>query len=854
MSLQSIDISGFNSGVQKNNKKPFLFKDDAFAELYNAYVWREEVKKREGLKFIGRYRRSFAVRAIGNSVAVSWSFNIYTVYGIIPEATAEIAPGSVVVNIGAKVFSDQGNGLLTTPTNPTSNQGYINYLTGDIVIIHNSGVAASTASLAYYPTLPAMGIPLQEIVGINDEQTIWFDTKYAYTHDGSNFNEYLPVTPAITWNGTNSDFFWGTNYRGSTPEDRLFFVTNFVNNAGSPIRYSNNAVWTNFAPYVSRATPTNPAVDQKLYQARIIIPYYGRLLALNTWEGTESGGYAGAVNIYNRCRFSQIGSPIQADAWRSDIFGKGGFIDAPINEEIVSARFYKNTLIVFFERSTWRLQYIGEYGLPFIWERISSDYGSESTFSTILFDSGVLAVGDKAIVGSSGMDVKRIDADIPDTIYSFKNEENGHKRVHGLRDFKKEVVYWCYPDFETLQDGQFFPNKTLLYNYKNNTYAFFRNSVTCFGDFQYPSSITWDRLDVFWDDPTVLWETQVQTKAPVLVSGNHKGFAHYYSSPDSETSEDSTIDANDQESLNVTNVTVSSDVTLEIQNHNLLNDEIIYLTGLNYIVALDPDTGLPELGSTTLNNQIYMIEYVDINNFKLLMWNTEDNEFALNFDVTNVGTYVGGGVVALFPRMEIITKDFNPVKQVGQNIKTSHIDFLFDVSSPSPISVLMRMNTSSQVIGNLNIGNKSIETANSKTGYITGLTSDNPPICVITSKDHGLLTGDEITPQLVGGSVELNGNIYVITFLSTDTFSISEASISAYTSGGYWEQSKQQYFTLSGEYAWHRFFATCFGQFLSLHLTYSDEQMSQLATHKQDFVLNAIKIWFRPGGKNIFGK
>jgi hypothetical protein len=836
--MQSIDITGFGSGVQKN-KKPFLLVDDAFIELENVYVWREELRKREGMQFIGRYRRVFAAASIGNSGASPWTINtLYSNYvpAIVPEATAEIEPGSVVITIGGITFTDQGNGILTSVT--PGNIGHINYLTGVVVLTHTAGAGvAATAAFAYFPTLPAMGIPTREIAGVNDEQTLWFDTKYCYVNTGADFQEFLSAS-AVTWDGTDSDFFWGTNYRGSTSDVRLFFVTNFVLSAGSPMRYTDGTVWTTFAPAVSST--------DFLFSARILIPYYGRLVALNTWEGPVIGT---ATNIYNRARFSQIGSPIAADAWRSDQFGKGGFVDAPVNEDIVSATFYKNTLIVFFERSTWRLQYIGEYGIPFIWERISSDFGSESTFSPVLFDAGVLAVGDKAIVGSSGGDVQRIDLQIPDQVYDFKNAEEGPKRVHGIRDFKKELVYWCYPDFNTLYDNQFYPNKTLLYNYRNNTWAFFRNTVTCYGNFQYTADITWDRLDVFWDSYNVTWDNSGQSKMPIIVSGNQHGFAHFYGYPDVETAADSNIVAMDQESLSVTDVTVGADVVLEILDHNLQTDEFIYLTDLNYVV-----TAVPSVGSTTLNNQIYRVQVVDEDNVRLFMWDPTTKEFYSDFTVTNVGTYVGGGVVALFPRLRAVTKDFNPVKQVGQNIKTSYIDFLFDASSPSPINVQLKMNTTVEAVGNILAGNKNVETDNSKAGYISNVTLANP--CVITSANHGLLTGDMISPQQVGGTVQLNGNMYTVTFLTTDTFSLDVDStlFTAYTSGGYWEQTNQQYFTLSAQYGWHRFFATALGQFLGLILTYDDEQMSQLSTHQQNFVLNAIKIWFRPGGMNIFGK
>lgn len=1025
MSLQSIDLFGFNSGLQKN-KKPFLLTEDAFVTLENAYVWRGEVKKREGMQLIGRYRRTFDDQSIGNSGASVWSFNIYSSIPspITPETNAQIEPGSVRIYIDPTVtsgaitgytnasdcefttgpttlitgdivtvsgvviepntgldmannewpniealansfkigvdshawgtyasggtwthyaegsgveFVDQGNGLLTT--NTAGNIGYIDYLTGDVFLNHTFVGQPTTIDFAYFPGLPAMGIPIQETPGASNQQTLWFDTKYCYFHDGSNFQEFLPLE-AATWDGSDSDFFWGTNYRGSDAQQKLFFVTNFVNSAGSPMRYTEGSTWETFQPIlggteqiqlltnslasasvaygpafltplpiaegtvvitvsenggleddvVFRDTPKdgtlvssglntgtiiystgeinltfNPglpgtgtwtvtAVYQQagtfLFSARVLIPYYGRLLAFNTWEGISVGD---AVNISNRCRFSQIGSPVQQDAWRSDIFGKGGFIDAPVNEDIISATFYKNTLIVYFDNSTWRLQYLGEYGIPFLWERISSDFGSESTFSPVLFDSGVLAVGNKAIIGSSGSDVQRIDLDIPDQVYRFTNADFGPERVHGVRDFKKELVYWCYPDYPNLETGQFYPNRTLVYNYRNNTYATFRNNVTCFGNFQYPANITWDRLDVFWDNPNVFWDDGEQEGMSLIASGNQHGFAHFYGYNDAETGADSSIVAMYQESLYVRNVTVGSTVVLEIPDHNLVTDEFIYLTGLNYIVPENDDME-PEAGSTTLNDQIYIVKFEDKNNISIGKWDTNASEAVYNFSPTNVGDYVGGGVVALFPNIYIETKDFNPVKQpLGMNIKTSSIDFLFDASSPSPISVQMKMNTNINAQGNVLVGNKTVETSNTKTGYVQGADGANP--CIITSKNHCLLNGDKISFQQVEGMTELNGNQYTITFISVNTFSIIEAgTLSTYTGGGYWEQVNEQYFTLSADYAWHRFFATCYGQFFAVILTYNNDQMSRLSTHQQNFVLNAMKLSYRPGGKNIFGK
>jgi hypothetical protein len=535
MGLQSIDIYGFNSGLQKKNKKPFLYVDDAFQTLENAYCFREEIKKREGMKLLGRYRRVFATASIGSSKASPWSIlNLYSTYtpAITPEATAEIEPGSVIITIQAGpdiVFTDQGNGILESST--PNNQGYINYLNGDIVLTHTAGAGdASTASFAYFPGLPAMGINEREINTISDEQTVFFDTKYAYKVTNSDFEEFITGT---TWTGTDSDFFWPCNYRGADASTRLFFVSNFVNDANNPIRYTDGSTWNDFFPVLTQTG----AVDTRVFmtQAKLMVSYYGRLCAFNVWQtGATVGGlpnYGVTQQFDNRCVFSQIGNPLETTvalpvvdtAWRYDQFGRGGFIDAPTNEAIVGAKFYKNTLIVFFERSTWRFQYLGEYGLPFIWERISSDWGSESTYSSILFDSGVLTVGDKALTANTGTTTQRNDLQLPEQVYSFKNSNEGPQRVHGIRDFKKEVVYWCYPEQESFElPAQYYPNKSLLYNYRNNTYAIYRNTVTCFGYFQYQTSITWDRTDVYWDNYNVTWDTSDQIKMPLVVSGNQQ--------------------------------------------------------------------------------------------------------------------------------------------------------------------------------------------------------------------------------------------------------------------------------------------------------------------------------------------
>ncbi len=89
----------------------------------------------------------------------------------------------------------------------------------------------------------------------------------------------------------------------------------------------------------------------------------------------------------------------------------------------------------------------------------------------------------------------------------------------------------------------------------------------------------------------------------------------------------------------------------------------------------------------------------------------------------------------------------------------------------------------------------------SVSGVITGITQPTNPT-EITSPNHGLATGAFITISNVGGMVQLNGNVYTITVINANTFSldgIDNTGFGAYTSGGTWiSTSNTVSFTLFG--------------------------------------------------------
>lgn len=703
-------VTAFDKGFI-NNKKPFLIPDEAWTTLENAFCFRDRILKREGLQLLGRLRRTFTASSIGNTGASPWTFTLFSsVSPAITETNAELQPGSVIISInaGAIVFTDQGNGVLSSAT--PGNMGVINYLTSVITLTHTAGAGVpTTVTFNYFPSLPVMGIWRQETQNLNDDQTMWFDQKYAYIRQAAGFSEYAPGT---TWNGADSDFFWGCNYRGANPFDKLFFVTNFFINtstpAADPIRYTlappTAAAWTDLTPLAVTATTS-------VFQARLIVAYYNRLLLLNTWEGVTASGVAGAQNYQNRCRFcARFQSPINPASWATDVFGQGGVIDAPTNEQIVSAMFVKNTLVVQFEQTTWQLTYIGEYGVPFLWERVSADFGSESTFSSVLYENQMLSIGDKAITASNAIGSQRIDLDIPDQVFDFKNTNFGVKRVWGIRDYQKEVIYWNYPDAQTAASGSqplTFPNKVLVYNYRNNTWAIFRDNVTAFGTYQLEDDDTasWDSLEITWDDFSETWgDITGDARFPSIVSGNQQGFCHAYGyiNPDEASL---TIEAID--------LTVSP-IAIKSVNHNLQPNEVIMITGLNFVSGSPPAPV-----STNLNGLLFGVKIVDKDNITLMKWDFTQNQYVQNQadwipSVTpmSTATYIGGGQMTLFPKLNVQTKDINLFQDKGLQTKMSYIDFLCQPSSNGLFTVNLLLNATqgidSAAIGNLDEGNMNV--------------------------------------------------------------------------------------------------------------------------------------------------
>jgi hypothetical protein len=514
-----------------------------------------------------------------------------------------------------------------------------------------------------------MGLRSEELNAINNERLVAFDTIYAYIYGATGWQEFIPGT---TWTGTDYNFFWSTNY-WNVNNNKLFWATNFSGTVGDPIRYTDATTWTDFAPTIN-------AAGDVLAQCLCILPFRGRLVVFNTFEGPN---LLNSVQYPQRIRWASIGNPIPNPAavppfepWLDDVRGKGGFLDIPTSEDIISVGFVRDNLVIYCERSTWQLRYTGKAIAPFQIEKVNTELGAESTFSAVQFDTSLVGIGDKGVVECDSYKSERIDIKIPDLVYSFNNDANGVKRVHGIRDIQQRLAYWTYPYKPAEQTTDIYPNRRLVYNYENDSWAIFTDSYTCFGTYQPQSGARW--LD-FIHKPEDTWRNQDdpwvanQSLFPALVGGNQQGFVEFLGS-------NLNTQVTNAVSLTIQNITGFSGTTdgptrIQSNNHNLESDAIIRIE--------DIPAGTPF--ATSLNDKVFEVVRVDSDNLDLYAYDTATKSFS-NPQLDIDGDYVGGGRISVVDNFSITSKKFNFLDQ-GQTIQLGYIDILMNTTTDAAITL-----------------------------------------------------------------------------------------------------------------------------------------------------------------------
>jgi len=533
------------------------------------------------------------------------------------------------------------------------------------------------------------GLVVGDFLFINEVVTttgINFQTGYVIAViDANNVSVEFP-NATIATNGTGGIAQYLTN-RSDTTIDSLRWYDGDPTSGSTTPTFVTGHGWVNFAPPLSQSNFSIgglPAAKYYLVGARMILPFKDRLLFFGPVVQTSAAG--SQVYLQDTIIYSQNGTPYYTSSYTNtpsatvdtptsatnvftailvpqnqtatpsayfcDSTGFGGFVTAGVNKPIITASSNEDVIIVGFNPNLQtRLVYSGNDIVPFNFFAINSELGSSSTFSSVNMDQGVVTKGPRGYIITSQTQTARIDLDIPDQVFEVRLTDNGNERVCAQRDFINEWMYFTYPSSSSEYR---FPTQSLLYNYRDLSWAVFNESYTTYGQFQKQTGIIWSTAgDKYptWNDWTDPWDAgESQLLQPDVLAGNQQGFVLI---KDEGTGEG--------ESLYIQSFSGS---TVTSPDHCLNDGDYIIINGT-----------IGDIGSQ-VNGKVFQVA------------NATTNTFDLNPDITSA-TYSGGGLITRIYVPDIQTKQFPVAWSMSRKTRIGPQQYLLTTTANSQVQLLI---------------------------------------------------------------------------------------------------------------------------------------------------------------------
>lgn len=204
--------------------------------------------------------------------------------------------------------------------------------------------------------------------------------------------------------------------------------------------------------------------------------------------------------------------------------------NASTSEPIRSFGYINTDLIIRFSNSERILRYTGDENAPFKFDSTNNIWACDAPYSSINYDSWFSTVGKPAIVGSDGVNVKRVDEMIPDfttpsriiddTPVPWMNQ-NSIRQGYGERFDDIKEGWLCYNSDRFNQTEVQASNNVLAFNYLDSTYAVYQFPLSCTGYGTLENFNTWGNTHINWEDMQVTWDSYaIQNSALINLGGD----------------------------------------------------------------------------------------------------------------------------------------------------------------------------------------------------------------------------------------------------------------------------------------------------------------------------------------------
>jgi len=547
-----------------------------------------------------------------------------------------------------------------------------------ITVVDNiTGGPPASADLS----IASHGLAVGDFVFVNEVVTttgINFQTGYVTTVVNANKVTVTFPNATIATAGTGGIAQYLTKSADTTKDCIRWYDGDPTNGSSTSPVINGTKGWVNFCPPLSQlnySISDLPLSKYYLVGAKMIVPFKDHLLFLGPVVQTSSGS---PIYLEDTIIWSQNGTPYYTasftgdpsltttvfnpilvpenqtaapNAYWEDVPGYGGYLDTGLDQPITTCSTNQDVLIIGYTTTQTKLVYSGNDLLPFNLFLINSEYGSGSTFSSINMDQGTMSRGTRGFLITSQNNSQRIDLQIPDEVFQLKLSSNGSERVCAQRDFISEWVYFTY----TNNQSQYkYPNRTLQYNYRDNSWATFKECYTTYGLFRKISGETWASIgSVFptwasWNEPWNAGSTTLLN--PQVIGGNQQGFVVVR---DEGTSESNTL-----------YIKSISGSVITSPDHNLEVGDYIFISGAIGTI------------SSEINDKVFSVQTIT------------QNAFTLNPSIA-AGTYLGGGVIKRMYVPFIQSKQFPSSWDISRKTRLGVQQYLLTTTQKSQITLLI---------------------------------------------------------------------------------------------------------------------------------------------------------------------
>lgn len=474
-----------------------------------------------------------------------------------------------------------------------------------------------------------------------------------------------------------------------------FYLGDPTNGTGLPITTTKG--WVNFAPPL---TATSVTIDNfnsgnapfYLVGALAIVAFKDRLLFFSPWIQVAGSP---AINLADTVIWSWNGTPYYTTsdsnspptpvltplaetanvaAYYVDQTGLGGYLAAGTSQPITTVTTNEDVILVGFAAKQARLVYTGNDLSPFLFFNINSELGSSATFSGISLDRGGISIGRRGIIETTQQSAQRIDLEIPDSVFQIQASNNGTQRINAVRDFYKEWIYFTYTPNNS---DWVYPTQTLLWNYRDNTWALLKENYTTQGHYRRTSSFTWATCPFkTWAQWQEAWNSGITTSEfPNVVGGNPQGYVLIKGQGTGESVSGSIIAL-----TNIFNIT-----EITSNNHCVNQGDYLYVQGA---IGLDTATitnisqsspaVIAAVNNFSAGNTIFITNVngmTQINGNPYVVLSATGTTITIQVDSTDFDTYSSGGTVSNYFN--------NQIGRVTQVVDSNN--FIIDLPFPSGI-------------------------------------------------------------------------------------------------------------------------------------------------------------------------